>query len=67
MVIEVDGGQHANQKNYDAARDAFLMRQGFRVLRFWDNEVLLQTDAVLEVIRRELEELSLSSRKMPPP
>ena len=54
IVIEVDGGQHAQQRSYDARRDAFLQQRGFTVLRFWANDVLLETDAVLEVIRRKL-------------
>jgi very-short-patch-repair endonuclease len=61
VVIEVDGGQHAEQSAYDKARDDFMRAQGFVVLRFWSNEVLLQTDAVLEVIIRAIE-----ARKSPP-
>ena len=38
----------------DARRDAWMARQGYRVLRFWDNEALLQTDAVLMVILQAL-------------
>ena len=57
IVIEIDGGQHAEQTAYDATRDAFLNQRGFKVLRFWSNEVLTQTDAVLAVIWRALEEL----------
>src|SRR5687768_10250229 len=45
VVIEVDGGQHAEQSAYDKARDDFMRAQGFVVLRFWSTEVLLQTDA----------------------
>jgi adenine-specific DNA-methyltransferase len=56
IVVEVDGGQHALEKNYDTKRDAFLKEQGFRVLRFWANDVLTQTEAVLEVIYRATEE-----------
>ncbi len=50
MIVEVDGSQHADQAEYDAARTIYLEAQGFRVLRFWDNDVLLQTDAVMQVI-----------------
>ncbi len=57
LVIEVDGGQHAQQRRYDTARDTFLRERGFTVLRFWSNDVLLRTDAVLQriwsVIRAE--------------
>jgi len=48
LIIEVDGGQHGGLK--DKRRDAWFARQGFRVLRFWNNEVLGQTEAVLESI-----------------
>ena len=51
MIIELDGGQHAEQKNKDVQRDRFLTENGFRVLRFWNNEVLENIDGVLEVIR----------------
>jgi len=52
LIVELDGGQHAEQLDYDAQRTAFLNAQGFRVLRFWNNEVLQQTEAVLEAIRQ---------------
>ena len=50
LVVELDGGQHAEQADYDAARTDFLNRAGYRVLRFWNHEVLTQTTAVLEKI-----------------
>ena len=55
IVVEVDGGQHAEEKDKDGIRDAWLQAQGFRVLRFWNNEVLNHIDVVVEVIRRRLE------------
>ncbi len=54
IVIEVDGGQHADQGEYDRHRDTRIQAQGYRVLRFWDNQVLLETSAVLEVIAAAL-------------
>ena len=51
LVIELDGGQHASDPN-DLRRDAFLQRNGFRVLRFWNNEALSHTAAVCESILR---------------
>jgi very-short-patch-repair endonuclease len=45
LIIEADGSQHADNKD-DARRDAFLRAQGFRVLRFWNNQVLGESDAV---------------------
>ena len=50
LIIECDGGQHAIQKEYDKKRDAYLKAQGFKVLRFWDNEIFQHTHAVLEKI-----------------
>lgn len=50
LIIELDGGQHMQQAEYDAGRTAFLNRQGYRVLRFWNDEVLQHTQAVLEKI-----------------
>ena len=52
LIIEVDGGQHSEQKAYDAERNAWLEEQGFRVLRFWNHEVLQEIEAVKEVIVR---------------
>jgi len=51
IIIEVDGGQHATQRKGDILRDTYLRQQGFHVLRFWNNEVLLNINGVLEVIR----------------
>ena len=48
LVIELDGSQHS--LDVDAGRTAYLQSQGFQVLRFWDNDVLLKTDSVLEAI-----------------
>jgi very-short-patch-repair endonuclease len=50
LVIELDGGQHADRVAADAERTRFLNGQGFRVVRFWNDEVLRETDAVLEAI-----------------
>ena len=54
LVIELDGGQHTEQAQYDARRTTALSEKGFRVLRFWNNDVLLNTNAVLETILGEL-------------
>ena len=53
LVVEADGGQHA-ESAYDARRDAYLRARGFRVLRFWNNQIIEQTDAVLGEILRHL-------------
>jgi very-short-patch-repair endonuclease len=49
VIVEVDGGQHSEE--VDGARDQWLVKQGFRVLRFWNNDVLQNTEGVFEVIR----------------
>jgi len=56
LVVEVDGGQHNEDTLavYDAERTAWLQKQGFRVLRFWDHEVLKQLDTVKEAIAKAL-------------
>ncbi len=54
LVIEVDGGQHGEQMEADARRTEFLERLGYRVLRFWNHEVLADTDVVVEQIAREV-------------
>jgi very-short-patch-repair endonuclease len=54
VVIEVDGGQHSRRSSYDRKRDTWLRAEGFRVLRFWDHEVLTQIDDVKESIWQAL-------------
>ena len=49
LIIEADGSQHADNPK-DLMRDDWLRAQGFRVLRFWNNDILLDTDAVAEAI-----------------
>ena len=48
LVIELDGCQHTVQRSSDAARTEFLEAQGYRVLRFWNNEILTNTDGVVQ-------------------
>ena len=54
LVIELDGGQHAECKEQDNRRTRYLQSLGFRVLRFWNHEALREPDAVLEVIHAAL-------------
>ncbi len=54
IIIEIDGGQHASEKEKDGQRDKWLNGQGFKVLRFWNNEVFENIEGILEVIRRKL-------------
>ncbi|MBI1883568.1 MAG: endonuclease domain-containing protein [Chlamydiae bacterium] len=51
VIVECDGGQHAQrQKTYDDERDQWLKIEGYRVLRFWNNQILKEHEAVLQVI-----------------
>jgi very-short-patch-repair endonuclease len=54
VVVEVDGGQHAEQVTLDAARERRLRNEGFTILRFWNHDVLKNIEAVKEVIFRNL-------------
>jgi very-short-patch-repair endonuclease len=54
LIVELDGGQHAENQEYDAARDEWLKSVGYRVLRFWNNQILEEWDAVQEVILKHL-------------
>ncbi len=66
VVIELDGGQHAETVSYDAARTRQLEKAGFVVLRFWNHEVFENMDGVLEVIRTTLRTRAEPSPPNPP-
>jgi very-short-patch-repair endonuclease len=55
LVIELDGSQQLNQAVYDAERTRYLEAKGYRVLRFWNHQVIKEIDAVLNVIWTELD------------
>ena len=69
LILEVDGSQHATPTGIaaDAARTAWLGAEGFRVLRFWNNDIANDVDAVLELIRLALDEPSDRTTPTPPP
>ena len=77
LLIELDGGQHADPNAPDAQRGRFLQQQGYRVLRFWNHEVFADCFGVLESIYAALthhppleggsKDASLSGRGSPPP
>jgi very-short-patch-repair endonuclease len=54
LIVEIDGGQHDLSSEQEICRTRFLESQGYRVLRFWNNEVLENPDGVYTVIAREL-------------
>lgn len=54
LVVEADGGQHA-ENGYDEARDAWLKAEGFRIRRFWNNDILHRSDEVRDTLWHELD------------
>ncbi|MCM2359800.1 MAG: DUF559 domain-containing protein [Geobacteraceae bacterium] len=66
LVIEVDGGQHEQQAKYDENRTQKLQTAGFRVLRFWNNEVLEEKESVKEKIWLVVKELQSHPHPDPP-
>jgi very-short-patch-repair endonuclease len=67
VIVEVDGSQHA-ENTYDAKRDAYLNDQGFKVIRFWNNDALKESAAVAETILHALTSPPLPSAasRLPP-
>ena len=58
LIVEVDGGQHAEASDYDLRRETAMKAAGFQTLRFWNHEVLNETEAVMEKIRQFAEALT---------
>jgi very-short-patch-repair endonuclease len=56
LAIEIDGGQHAVQEQADLARTAQIASHGYRVVRFWNNEIFENPPGVLQVIAQQLSE-----------
>jgi very-short-patch-repair endonuclease len=56
LIIELDGSQHREQKEYDQERTAFLNSKGYKILRFWNNDVMNNLEGVLTVIWQTLKE-----------
>ena len=56
LIIELDGSQHLEQKEYDEGRTKYLESRGYRVLRFWNNDVVKDMENVLKVIWSVLNE-----------
>jgi len=63
IAIELDGSQHGDEQ--DATRTRFVEAQGFKVVRFWDNDVLRHTDAVLDAILSAVENRTLTPTPLP--
>jgi len=67
LIVEVDGGQHNEQVIYDSERNEWLKKQGFRILRFWNNQVLKEIDGVEGGIMEALSSYSYTPHLNPPP
>jgi len=65
LIVELDGGQHAEAIEYDQARTDFLKRRGYRVIRFWNNDVAENVEGVVASIVDALS--SSPSRRYAPP
>jgi adenine-specific DNA-methyltransferase len=66
LGVELDGGQHGEAVEYDQLRDGWLQAQGIRMLRFWNNQMLAETEAVMEVIFQTVVETN-SNKEVPLP
>lgn len=55
LIVELDGGQHDERADYDARRTAFLNGEGYRVLRFWNNDVLTNPEGIIRALEMALE------------
>ncbi len=62
LIVELDGSQHVDQIAYDLRRDGFLRSAGFRVLRFWNGDVLHRTEQVVETIFEALHRREMDGR-----
>jgi very-short-patch-repair endonuclease len=65
LVIELDGGQHAQAVSYDSRRTRYIQERGYRVLRFWNSDVLNNLDGVVFEIERALGELGARDMAKP--
>jgi radical SAM superfamily enzyme YgiQ (UPF0313 family) len=66
LAVELDGGQHADQQAYDDSRSEFLSAQGIEVLRFWNNQMLGETEGVLESLYQAVQRKAPSPPAPPP-
>jgi very-short-patch-repair endonuclease len=62
LIIELDGAQHLEQQEYDEERTQYLEARGYRVLRFWNNDVMNNMEAVLQAIWNTLKDGPSRSR-----
>ena len=61
LIIELDGSQHLEQTEYDKARTTYLESQGYKVIRFWNNQIEKEMDGVIHVIEMALNDKQVTS------
>jgi len=66
LIVEADGGQHGDSP-HDAERDAYLAAQGFRILRFWNNDILTNSEGVVTSILDAIDSSGAQTRADPTP
>ncbi|MGL5839052.1 MAG: endonuclease domain-containing protein [Sphingorhabdus sp.] len=66
LIIEADGSQHSDNKQ-DEARDAYLIEQGFQILRFWNSDILTNIEDVGETILAAVKNIAAQTRGDPTP
>ena len=57
LIIELDGSQHLDQQEYDAERTKYLEEQGYKVIRFWNNQIMNDMNGVILAITFAIEEI----------
>ncbi|MBN9087312.1 MAG: endonuclease domain-containing protein [Reyranella sp.] len=70
LIVELDGGQHAERVAHDMRRDDFLRTEGFRILRFWNDDVQAEIGSVVDTIFEALNRPEMDGRlddRLPPP
>jgi very-short-patch-repair endonuclease len=65
LILEIDGGQHDRSSPQEAERSRFLQNEGYRILRFWNNEVLANLDGIHATIAAELGRIT-PTQTLPP-
>ena len=65
LIVEIDGGQHDRSSPREAERSGFLQNEGYRILRFWNNEVLANLDGVHLTIAGELGRITPTQNPLP--
>lgn len=63
LIIELDGSQHLEQEEYDAERTKYLESQGYKVIRFWNNQIMNDMNGVILALTFAIEEIQKGNAK----